>query len=90
MEISRAMNNFQETCRALRRRLERFVGRLFSHEFQSRFRWYRKQCGGFWCHSEVMGWEKRHDWVAKLDIELCATNPELYDDGKDIEDYRPQ
>ena len=70
--------------------LKAIARKLLPHDTLSAFRWYRKECGGFWCHSEVMGWEKKHDWVAKLDIELCITDPELYNGGKDIEDYRPK
>ena len=69
-------------------RLKRLVVRLFPHYFLTNFRWYRKHLGGFWCHSAVFGWERRQEWVAKLDIDLCRSNPELYHDGADMDDYR--
>lgn len=70
-------------------RIEIIMMRLFTHNFLSRFRWYRKRVGGFWCHSKVMGWEQKNNIRAQRDLDLYKTHPELYRRGKDIEDYRP-
>jgi len=54
----------------------------------ARFKWYRKQQGGFWVNDHRLGWRRRPEWCIHNDLALCATNPELYGWGKDIEDYR--
>jgi len=70
--------------------LRRMAAATFSEDRLSGYRWYREQRGGFWCHSRRLGWQQRNDVTAQHDIECCKHLPELYDNGRDIEDYRAQ
>lgn len=66
----------------------RLARRWLPQDWLVNCQWYRQEQGGFWCHSKVMGWVQRPDWVAESDLALCRTHPEMYNHGRDIEDYR--
>lgn len=65
----------------------RALTQLLPAEYLSNFRWYRRQQGGFWEHSDRLGWRKiEQDHVINLVLYHSKRLPKLY--GKDIEDYR--
>jgi hypothetical protein len=68
--------------------MKRLMKAFFSHDFLVRFQWYRKEQGGFWVRGNVFGWRKSKDWNIESELSCCKNHPELYRNGKDIEDYR--
>ena len=68
--------------------LKAFMINNFSHDFLSQFRWYRHWFGGWWLHSKVLGWESiTEDRAINRELELFKTKPELYNQGRDIENH---
>lgn len=52
------------------------------------FKWYRRKQGGYWTHSKAFGWITLPDWSADMDLAYSKKRPDLYRNGKDVEDYR--
>lgn len=71
----------------MKAKIKAFLTEHLPYEILKQFRWYRKQIGGFWVNSCVMGWQRRPKWIIDNDLNCFKHSPELYNFGRDIENY---
>lgn len=67
---------------------QRVLKSVLSEDSLCAFQWYRRERGGYWTRSKVLGWRTLPDWSADMDLDYSKKAPELYRNGLDVEDYR--
>lgn len=72
----------------IRTKVHSFMQFHCSRDTLRKFRWYRKAAGGLWTRGSLMGWTQVPKWQVDNVLGWYKHHPELYANGKNIEDHR--